>query len=71
MFSDFRKMVSQGRVSDKCLNIRGMVRALRAIEAFPEATSLVDQLMTCVVYGCEEDERTILREVVLQKAEIL
>ena len=71
VFSDFRKMVSQGRVSDKCLNIRGMVRALRAIEAFPEATSLVDQLMTCVVYGCEEDERTILREVVLQKAEIL
>lgn len=70
IFSAFRKMVSQGRVSDKCLNIRGMVRALRAVAAFPEATTLVDQLMSCIVNGCEDDEQLILREVVLQKADL-
>lgn len=70
VFSAFRKMVSQGRVSDKCLNIRGMVRALRAVAAFPEATTLVDQLMSCVVNGCEDEEQLVLREVVLQKADL-
>lgn len=67
LFADFRRMVESGRVSDKIMNIRGIVRALKMVDAFPSAITLCDALQMSIVNGCEEDEQMIIRQCIADR----
>lgn len=67
LFADLRKMVESGRVSDTVMNIRGLVRALRMVDAFPDAITLADALQMSIVNGCEDDEKTIIRQCIADR----
>lgn len=67
LFSDLRKMVGSGRVTDTVMNIRGLVRALRMVDAFPDAITLSDALQMSIVNGCEDDEKTIIRQCIADR----
>ena len=60
LYRDFKAAVSQGTISNNCLNIRGFVHALKHVEAFPEAVSLAEQIRIFVINACPEDERLVL-----------
>lgn len=67
LFADFRRMVESGRVSDKIMNIRGIVRALKMVDAFPNAISLAEALNMSIVNGCEDDEQMIIRQCIADR----
>jgi len=60
LYKDFKAAVDQGRVTNDCINIRGFVNALKAVERFPDATSLATQIEIFVINGCNEDDRVVL-----------
>lgn len=62
-YDNCRKMVASGEISDRVLNLRGFVHALTAYLRFPEATSLVHQIVVYVINGCEDDERERLYNI--------
>ena len=49
-----------GEVSDQCLNIRGIVRAMVETKRFEGRTTLNQKLEDEVVTPCDDDERTML-----------
>lgn len=57
LYKGFLSAVQQGLVRDDCLNIRGMVAALKAKAAYPEYTTLAQQIMTQVINTCAEGDR--------------
>lgn len=67
LYKDFKAAVSQGRISNKCLNIRGFVNALKQVALFPEAVSLADQIKVYVINACPEDERLVLNAMLRDK----
>ena len=67
VYKDFKSAVEQGRVSKRCLNIRGFVRALADVERFPEATSLAHRITIQVLNGCLPEERMVLGGMVRDK----
>jgi MoxR-like ATPase len=52
-----KTLVEEGSVTDRVLNVRGIVHALEGVIRFPFATTLNRQLVTWVVNGCETDEQ--------------
>lgn len=48
---------SKGMLSDTCLNIRGMVRALKMVATMKGAVTLKKRLMVSVVNACDENDR--------------
>lgn len=70
LYKDFRAAVETptvSKVSDRCLNIRGFVRALKAVEKFPEATDLAWKIKIEVVDGCKDEEILVLDSMVRDK----
>lgn len=67
VYKDFRAAVEQTRVTNRCLNIRGFVRALGDVERFPEATDLAWRIKVQVVDGCLKEERLVLDSLVRDK----
>lgn len=67
LYKDFKAAVTQGRLSNKCLNIRGFVSALKQVEAFPEAVSLAEQIQVYVINACPSDERIVLNTMLSDK----
>lgn len=67
VYKDFKSAVSQSRVSNRCLNIRGFVRALGDVEQFPEATDLAWRIKVQVVEGCLKEEKLVLDSIVRNK----
>lgn len=61
LFRAFAKMYEKGLVSDRCLNIRGMVAALKMAQQFPDVMKLNDAIMASVINACEADERSVLK----------
>jgi len=57
----------EGVLSDTCLNIRGMVRALKAVVTFDYEVSLKDRLKISVVNACSEDERPLVLQSLNEK----
>ena len=67
LYKDFKAAVTQGRISNKCLNIRGFVNALKQVEKFPEASSIAREIQIFVINGCPEDERIVLNTMLRDK----
>ena len=67
LYQDFRAAASQSRISNKCLNIRGFVNALKQVELFPDAVSLAEQIRCYVINACPEDERLVLNGMLRDK----
>ena len=67
LYQDFRAAVTQGRISNKCLNIRGFVNALKQVEIFPEASSLSREIQVYVINACPSDERIVLNSMLRDK----
>lgn len=70
LYKDFRAAVETptiSKVSDRCLNIRGFVRALKDVERYPEATSLAWRIKVQVVDGCKDEEILVLDSMVRDK----
>ena len=59
-----------GAMSDTCLNIRGMVRALKAVKMFDYEVTLKERLIISVVNACAEDERGTIMTILNQKVSI-
>lgn len=57
----------QGVLSDTCLNIRGMVRALKAVEVFDGEVELKERLKISVVNACPENERLLIIQSLNEK----
>lgn len=70
-YKDLRKKSSmsgfEGVISDTCLNIRGMVRALKAVVTFDYEVTLKERLKLSVVNACAEDERPIIMQALNEK----
>ena len=67
VYKSFRGAVESGRVSKRCLNIRGFVRALSDVEHFPESTSLAHRIKVQVLNNCLPEERMVLDSMVRDK----
>lgn len=61
LFGIFAKMYQKGVVTDRCLNIRGLVAALKMAQKFPGVIKLNDAIMASVINACESDERSVLK----------
>lgn len=70
LYKDFVIAVQHGRVSNDCLNIRGFVNALAAVEMFPDATTLANQIEIFVINACDEDDRGVLAPMLRDKVAI-
>ena len=70
-YKALRKMTSMegmsGVISDTCLNIRGMVRALKAVVTFDYEVTLKERLKISVINACGEDERPIIMQTLNEK----
>ena len=56
-----------GTVSDTCLNIRGMVRALKAVDMYDGEVTLKERMKISVVNACSDDERPIIMQMLNEK----
>jgi hypothetical protein len=57
----------EGVLSDTCLNIRGMVRALKAVVTFDYEVTLKERLKISVVNACSDDERPLVVQSLNEK----
>lgn len=57
LYKGFLTAVKSGYVRDDCLNIRGIVAALKAKAAYPEYTTLSQQIRTQVINTCADSGR--------------
>lgn len=57
----------EGVLSDTCLNIRGMVRALKAVKLSGYTLTLKDRLKLSVVNACSDDERCLVMQSLNEK----
>ena len=60
MYKGFLAAVKEGYIQDDCLNIRGMVAALKAVAAYPQYTTLAQQIRTQVINTCAVGDRSVL-----------
>lgn len=67
-YKELLKAVHKGLVSNSCLNIRGMIRALEAVALIPGATTLKRQITIHVINTCPKEDREDLQ---LQLQEIV
>lgn len=59
-YSQCRKSVEKGDLSDQCLNVRGIVRALTTTKRFEGRTTLNQELEDEVVTPCGDEESGVL-----------
>ena len=66
LYKDLAKKASmdgfEGAITDTCLNIRGMVRALKAVAVSDYELKLKDRLVISVVNACNADERPLIMQ---------
>lgn len=60
LYKGFLAAVKEGYIQDDCLNIRGMVAALKAVAAYPQYTTLAQQIRTQVINTCAVGDRSVL-----------
>ena len=72
VYKEFKHAVDSGSVTDKCLNVRGFVRALEAVEMFPQSTKLSWQITEVQILSAiqNDSERTMLEAMVRDKVAI-
>lgn len=69
LYSAFVRLVENGRVTSKVMNIRGIERAIELVCAFPDTFRFGALLEFTVLNGCEEDEIQLLKKAVKDAVE--
>ena len=71
LYKDLAKKASmdgfEGAITDTCLNIRGLVRALKAVAISGYTVKLKDRLVLSVVNACNADERPLIMQSLNEK----
>ena len=66
LYKDFRAAAQSGRVTGKCLNIRGFVRALKNVEKYPECTRLGWRLRIQVTDSVNDPNEKLILEAMIR-----
>lgn len=65
-YTELKKLIGDGltgEISSAALNIRGIVRALKAVKTYDYEVTLRERLAISVVNACPEDEQGVIMEV--------